>query len=49
MPRACNYSDCNAAVTLIDDNGITDPSMDRIETYECERGHQFRVTLKGEL
>lgn len=47
MPRTCNYDGCNGAVTMIDSNGATDPTRDRIETYECEFGHEFTVTLAG--
>jgi hypothetical protein len=34
-------------VTIVDDNGVTDPSLDRVETYECARGHRFTFTLSG--
>lgn len=47
MPTKCNRSDCNAAVRIVDDNGATDPSNDRLETYECEYGHEFTVLLEG--
>lgn len=47
MPRTCMRHGCNGAVTIIDDNGATDPSEDRWELYECEYGHQFSVTLAG--
>lgn len=48
MPRTCNHTGgCDGAVKLIDDNGVTDPSKDRWEQYECEYGHTFSVTLPG--
>jgi len=47
MPLTCNRGDCNCAVTLVDDNGATDPRNDRLETYECEDGHRFTVHLEG--
>jgi hypothetical protein len=47
MPRTCTRDGCNAAVSLVDDNGVTDPRMDRLETYECEYGHEFTVRLEG--
>ena len=47
MPRTCNYDGCTAAVSLVDDNGVTDGRMDRVETYECEFGHTFTVRLEG--
>jgi hypothetical protein len=47
MPRTCNRGDCDCAVTIVDDNGVTDPTRDRVETYECARGHEFTITLEG--
>lgn len=47
MPRTCNRRDCDCAVTIVDSNGVTDPTQDRVETYECARGHQFTITLEG--
>jgi len=47
MPASCNQHDCNGAVSLVDSNGATDPSNDRLETYECEYGHTFTVLLEG--
>jgi len=29
MPRTCNRDHCNGAVTITDDNGVTDPTKDR--------------------
>jgi hypothetical protein len=47
MPSTCNRDDCNGAVSLVDDNGATDPSQDRWEQYECEYGHTFSIVLEG--
>jgi len=47
MPRTCNRETCNGAVSLVDSNGATDPTQDRLETYECEYGHTFNVLLEG--
>lgn len=47
MPRTCTHDRCDAAVTLIDDNGATDPRQDRLEVYECADGHEFTVLLEG--
>ena len=47
MPRTCKYDGCNGAVKITDDNGVTDPTKDRWELYECEFGHEFSVTLAG--
>jgi len=48
MPRTCNHYGCEStAIKIIDSNGVTDGSKDRIETYECEYGHEFTVVLKG--
>lgn len=47
MPTTCNRETCNGAVTLVDDNGATDPTVDRHETYECEFGHRFSIVLEG--
>lgn len=47
MPSTCNQHDCNGAVHIVDSNGVTDPTEDRVETYECEYGHRFTITLSG--
>lgn len=47
MPTTCTRDNCNGAVSLVDDNGVTDPTMDRWEQYECEYGHTFSITLAG--
>lgn len=47
MPRTCNEVECNGAVRIVDDNGVTDGAKDRWEQYECEFGHTFSVTLSG--
>jgi len=47
MPTTCNQSGCNGAVSLEDSNGVTDPSKDRVEMYECEYGHEFTIVLEG--
>lgn len=47
MPRTCTRDHCNGAVTLTDSNGATDPTEDRLETYECEYGHESTVLLEG--
>lgn len=41
--------ECNTtALSLKDDNGVVDPANgDRIEWYECERGHKFSYTLQA--
>jgi hypothetical protein len=45
MVQGCNRSSCDGAAMVIDDNGVTDPEKTRIETWECEYGHQFTKTL----
>jgi hypothetical protein len=48
MPRTCNHYGCEStAIKIVDSNGVTDPSKDRWEQYECEYGHTFSVTLRG--
>lgn len=47
MPRTCNYDGCTGATKIIDDNGVTDPTKDRWELYQCEFGHEFSITLAG--
>jgi len=48
MPRTCNRTDCNGAVKIVDDNGVTDPANgDRWEEYECEYGHTFSIVLEA--
>ena len=32
---------------MVDDNGVTNPDHDRMETYECEYGHTFTIVLEG--
>jgi hypothetical protein len=34
-------------VSLVDSNGVTDPTKDRVETYECANGHLITTTLEG--
>jgi len=45
MASTCNRPDCDGAVTMVDDNGATDPDVTRLEFYECEFGHRFREVL----
>lgn len=47
MPLTCTHHGCDAAVTIIESNGATDPTTDRWERYECARGHQFTKMLAG--
>jgi hypothetical protein len=47
MPRTCNRDACDCAVTIVDDNGVTDPAKDRWEEYECAAGHRFSIVLEG--
>jgi hypothetical protein len=49
MTLTCREPDCNGAVALINDNGVTDPANgDRWEEYECANcGHTFTKTLKA--
>jgi len=46
MPLTCQHDGCDCAVTIIDDNGVTDPANgDRWERYECPKGHTFTQVL----
>jgi len=45
MAQQCNHEDCNPAVVIRDDNGVTDPEKQRVEHYECEYGHTFTEVL----
>jgi len=45
MASRCYRDDCNGAVSMVDDNGVTDPEKQRIEEYECEYGHTFTEVL----
>lgn len=47
MASRCTKPDCDCAVTIVDDNGATDPTETRVETYECARGHRFTTTLEA--
>jgi len=46
MASRCNKPNCDCAVTIISDNGVTDPTQTRVEEYECARGHQFTEVLE---
>lgn len=44
----CQEPDCDCAVTIIDDNGVVDPAEgDRLEQYECAKGHTFTKVLRA--
>lgn len=47
MPHTCETDGCDGAVKLIDSNGATDPSVTRVEKYECEYGHVFTTVLEA--
>lgn len=47
MPRTCNAHGCDTtALTQKKNNGATDPNVTRVEFYECEFGHEFKVVLE---
>lgn len=46
MASACDRPNCNCAVSLVKDNGATDPTVTRVETYECANGHTFTEVLE---
>lgn len=49
VPDSCSVNGCDStALSLIDDNGETDPRRDRFEIYECENGHQQTLLLEAE-
>jgi len=45
MPLECKRDGCRCAVTMVDDNGVTDLSETRVEHYECGDGHRFQTVL----
>lgn len=49
VPNSCSFNGCDSdALSLVDDNGETDPTRYRFEEYECENGHKNVLVLEGE-
>lgn len=47
LPHSCPVAGCDStALVIVNDNGETDPSNLRTETYECEYGHENVLILE---